>query len=115
MDINQFVSTAQDAITVRRVYGEPVERDGAVVIPAARVAGGGGGGDGQEPSGQRGEGGGFGIRATPAGAFVIKDGSVRWVPAVDPVRIISAAVVGLVAVVVAGGWATSRSIRAGRD
>lgn len=114
VDVNQFVTTAQDAITVRRVYGEPVERDGVTVIPAARVAGGGGGGNGQEASGQQGEGGGFGIAASPAGAFVIREGSVRWMPAVDPARIVATAALALVAVVLAGGWATSRSIRAGR-
>ena len=30
-----------------------------------------------------GEGGGFGVVARPAGAYVIKDGRVRWRPAVD--------------------------------
>ncbi|WP_291409610.1 hypothetical protein [Actinophytocola sp.] len=52
------------------------------VIPAATVIGGGGGGNGRGPTG--GEGGGFGILARPAGAFVIRDGTVQWVPAVDP-------------------------------
>lgn len=42
MDFLETISRAQDAITVARVYGEPYERDGVVVIPAARVSGGGG-------------------------------------------------------------------------
>jgi hypothetical protein len=35
--IDDLVTTARDAITVRRVYGEPVVRDGVTAIPAASV------------------------------------------------------------------------------
>lgn len=73
---------AQEAMTARRVFGEPYEQEGAVVIPAARVSGGGGGGGG--PTG----GGGFGLSASPAGAFVIRNGEVRWRPAIDVNRIV---------------------------
>ena len=120
MDISQLVSTAQDAITVRRVYGEPYEKDGATVIPAARVAGGVGGGSGEErpgpegaAKGQEGEGAGFGVRASPAGAFVVKDGNVRWVPALDPQRALATIGVVTVAVVVARSWVRTRAIKAG--
>ncbi len=89
MDALEAVAKAQDAITVRRVYGEPYERDGAVVIPAAEVRGGGGGGAGQDPgAGRSGSGGGFGLDARPVGAFVIEGGKVRWEPAVDVTRIV---------------------------
>jgi uncharacterized spore protein YtfJ len=64
------------------VYGEPVERDGVVVIPAAVVIGGGGGGTGTAQGGPQ-QGGGFGLVAWPVGAFVISDGTARWKPAVD--------------------------------
>ncbi|MBI2773982.1 MAG: sporulation protein [Chloroflexi bacterium] len=74
-----FIDRARDVLTVKRVFGEPVERDGVTVIPAANVRGGGGGGSGPEGSG--GSGGGFGISASPAGAYVIRDGDVRWEPA----------------------------------
>jgi uncharacterized spore protein YtfJ len=94
--INELLSDARDAITVGRVYGEPFERDGLTVIPAAAVGGGGGGGGGHDKDGQEGEGGGFGIKARPAGAFVIKDGKVSWLPAVDPNRMVI--VFGIVAV-----------------
>lgn len=114
MDINQFVSTAQDALTVRRVYAEPYEKEGVTVIAAARVAGGGGAGTGQEEKGPQGEGGGFGLNATPAGAFVIKGGTVRWVPAVDPARLISTVALAIVAVVVAKGLVRVRAIKAGQ-
>ena len=112
MDFNQFVTDAQDAMTVRRVFADPIERDGVTIIPAARVAGGGGGGQGTEKTGQQGEGGGFGIAATPAGAFVIKDGSVRWMPAVNPTHVVAAVAAVVVTVVLARSWVVTRAIRA---
>jgi uncharacterized spore protein YtfJ len=85
----EVLNTAKDAITVRRVFGEPIEKDGVTMVPGATVAGGGGGGVGHDERGQEGEGGGFGVRARPAGAFVISDGSVRWRPAIDVNRILA--------------------------
>jgi len=82
--ISQMVGQARDAMTVRRVYGDPIERDGTVIIPAASVSGGGGGGGGVDAEGQTGAGTGFGLRARPVGAFVIRDGQVRWEPVEDP-------------------------------
>src|SRR5688500_16985160 len=82
-----FIERARDVLTVRRVFGDPIERDGVTVIPAAKVRGGGGGGTGSGPNGEGG-GGGFGVSASPAGAYVIKDGSVRWEPALDLSRTI---------------------------
>lgn len=93
MRVTEIFSTAQDAITVKRVYGEPYEKDGLTLIPAAVVGGGAGGGAGHDEKGQEGEGGGFGMSGRPAGAYVIKDGHVSWRPAVDPNRIV--AMVGL--------------------
>ncbi len=88
--LHRTLEGARDAITVRRVYGDPVERDGILVIPAAAVrgGGGGGGGNGTQPSGELGEGTGFGfgMEAHPVGAFIIDNGDVRWEPAVDRPR-----------------------------
>ena len=92
MDAQELLSGARDAISVRRVFGEPIEHDGVVVVPAAVVGGGGGGGGDSDDNG----GGGFGLRARPVGAYVIKDGEVTWKPAVDPARLaIGAALVVL--------------------
>lgn len=88
MDFMETISGARDAITVKRVYGDPYERDGVVVIPAASVQGGGGGGGGEDESGQAGGGGGFGLRARPVGAYVIRGEDVRWEPAVDLTHVI---------------------------
>jgi uncharacterized spore protein YtfJ len=96
MKVTDMLGAAQDSITVRRVFGEPYEKDGTTIITAARVAGGGGGGGGHDSSDQEGEGAGFGLHARPSGAYVIRNGQVRWEPAIDLNRIL--AVVGIVAV-----------------
>ena len=79
-----FLEQARDVMTVRRVFGEPIERDGVTVIPAANIRGGGGGGFGEGPDAQgRGGGGGFGVSASPAGVYIVRDGRVSWRPALD--------------------------------
>jgi uncharacterized spore protein YtfJ len=83
MNVDELLSGARDAISVRRVFGDPIEHDGVMVVPVARVGGGGGGGGDAENNG----GGGFGLGARPVGVYVIKDGQVSWRPAVDPVRV----------------------------
>ena len=89
MDVADVVAQTRDALTVKRVYGEPYEKDGVTVIPAAKVRGGAGGGGGEGPEGQGGgSGSGFGLSARPAGAFLIRDGELSWRPAIDVNRII---------------------------
>jgi uncharacterized spore protein YtfJ len=103
LDVSKVIEEAKDAITVRRVFGEPYEKNGVTVIPAARVQGGAGGGSGEGPDGTgRGGGSGFGLSAKPVGAFVIKGEDVIWRPSVDANRvIIGAQVVAVVALLVA--------------
>jgi uncharacterized spore protein YtfJ len=88
MRADEVLSTAKEAFTAKRVYGEPYEKDGVTVIPAVAMGGGLGGGSGRDEGGQEGEGGGFGLAARPAGAYVIRNGNVSWQPAVDVNRII---------------------------
>ncbi|MCF6474578.1 sporulation protein [Nonomuraea sp. MG754425] len=92
MDIVELMERSKDAVTVKRVFGEPIRHGDVVVIPVARVVQGGGGGQGQgkREKGEEGSGGGggFGLGASPAGVFVVKDGEVRWQPAVDVNRIV---------------------------
>ncbi len=84
MGLDKVVTSIRDTLTTRKVYAEPVERDGVTVIPAMAVIDAGGGGSGAERDRDReGEGGGFMLLARPVGAFVIKDGDARWVPAID--------------------------------
>jgi uncharacterized spore protein YtfJ len=87
------------------------------VIPAAAVGAGGGGGSGNQSGGESGagEGGGFGLRARPAGAFVIRNGSVRWQPAIDVNRVVMGAqVVAVVALLVLRTIVRSRAHRTKR-
>jgi uncharacterized spore protein YtfJ len=82
MNITQQI---QERFTAGIVYGDPVESNGAILLPAAYVVGGGGGGS--DPN--LGEGGGFGLVASPAGGWVIRDGEIRWKPAINPTVIIA--------------------------
>jgi hypothetical protein len=83
MQVDEVLAQARDTITVKRVFGDPIERDGLTVIPVANVMGGGGAGSGDSPNEGTGSGVGFGVRATPAGVYIIRDGAVEWQPAVD--------------------------------
>lgn len=102
MDVHEVLNHARDAMTVKRVFGDPYEKDGITVIPVASVMGGAGAGGGTgvraQPAGAGeeavGEGGndsgygmGYGLRATPAGVYVIKGGEVEWKPALDMNRL----------------------------
>jgi uncharacterized spore protein YtfJ len=112
--ISSSIDAARDATTVRRVYGEPIERDGTTIIPAAVLQGGGGGGSGEGsgPDGTgtgTGRGGGWGVKARPVGAFVIRDGTARWEPALDMTRIIvGGQAVAIVALLTLRAWLRRR-------
>ncbi len=89
MDIQGLLGHAQDALTVKKVFGEPYEKDGVTILPVAKVAGGGGGGGGAGPGGEgEGSGGGFGMGVQPVGVFVISGGDVTWRPALDVNRVV---------------------------
>jgi uncharacterized spore protein YtfJ len=84
--VNKIMDAWKDTYSVRRVFGDPVEKDGVTVIPVATVTGGGGGGSGSvaeadDPS--EGEGGGFAGTARPAGVYVVRADGVEWQPAID--------------------------------
>ena len=88
MKLDELMTSARDAITVRRVFAEPYEKNGVTIIAAATVTGGGGGGTGHDQNGGEGEGGGFGVSGRPAGAYIIRDDDVVWRPAVDVNRLV---------------------------
>jgi len=108
MDIEDLLMKVSDNLSVRRAFGTAYEQDGVLIIPVALVAGGGGGGTGRtrhrdpaadadasperspavpgttpQDSARVDTGGGFGGLVLPAGAYVVKGGQVRWLPAVD--------------------------------
>lgn len=89
MEVNDVIAQARDTLTVKRVFGDPYEKNGVTLIPAAKVQGGAGGGDGEGPQGQgRGSGSGFGVNARPVGAYLIRGEEVSWRPAVDLNKVI---------------------------
>ena len=94
MNVTEMLEGARDAMTVKRVYGDPIEREGLTIVPTADVRGGGGGGGDAENNG----GGGFGLQARPVGIYIVKNGEVNWEPAVDVNRI---SMMGIVAGIVA--------------
>jgi uncharacterized spore protein YtfJ len=85
MDIEKLLSSITHDLTPKRVFGEPIERDGILVVPVASVRGGAGGGSGG-PQGEEGTGGG-GVAAKGLGVFVVKDGNVSWQPALDVTKL----------------------------
>jgi uncharacterized spore protein YtfJ len=109
MKIKDIIDQARDTFTVRRVYGEPIERNGLLLVPVAAVWGGAGGGGGEgRPAGEgsapgSGFGGGWGGETRPIGAFVIRGEEVSWQPVVDVNRaVLGGQIVAMVALVVAG-------------
>jgi uncharacterized spore protein YtfJ len=114
IDVRETIEQAKDAMTVRRVFGDPYERGGVTVIPAARVQGGAGAGGGEAPDGKGGgTGSGFGVNARPVGAYVIRDDEVVWRPAVDVNRVIlGAQLVAIAALLLARAVVRSRSTHA---
>ena len=110
MRVMDVVNEAKSAMRVSEVFGTPYEKDGITIIPAAKIAGGaGGGGDQQNP--QAG-GVGFGVSSRPVGAFVIKDGDVRWQPSIDVNRVVlMAQVVALAALLTVRAIVKARAKR----
>jgi uncharacterized spore protein YtfJ len=96
--LERLAENIQVHANAKQVYGEPIERDGATIIPVARVQWGfGGGGIGQGVL-ERGGGGG-GVRAMPAGFIEIRNGSAEFRPyrsSSDVAVLVGAAVAGLV-------------------
>ena len=130
MDVGKLLTKASEDLSVRRAFGTAYEKDDLLIIPVALVAGGGGGGSARprhrdpvagpdslpeegpeddatpQDSERTDAGGGFGGLVLPAGAYVVKGGQVRWVPAVD-VTIVVLASLSLVRVL-ARTWTRSR-------
>jgi len=108
MEVQELISGVRDVISVKRVYGEPYEKNGLTVIPAATVRGGAGGGIGEHGGEETGKGGGYGLQARPSGAWIVEDGTVTWKPAIDVNRI----VLGGQLVALAAIFATGRILTA---
>jgi uncharacterized spore protein YtfJ len=95
--LDEVIRRTIGGMDAKQVFGAPIERDGALFVPTAKVRGGGGAGGDTEGNG----GGGFGLTAKPAGMYVIRDGDAEWRPAMDLNRvIIGGQIVAIVALLV---------------
>lgn len=93
-DVTEMISensrATRDALSTKRVFGEPYSTGGRTIIPVAAVSGGAGGGGGEgskEGEAGTGAGSGFGLTARPVGVYVVDDDGVEWRPAVDVTRL----------------------------
>jgi uncharacterized spore protein YtfJ len=110
VELPDVIDQARDTLTVKRVFGDPYEKDGITMIPAAKVQGAVGGGSGQGPEEQgSGSGGGYAVNARPVGAYVVRDGELTWQPALDLNRVIlGGQVVAVFALLVIGAVLRAR-------
>jgi uncharacterized spore protein YtfJ len=118
MQLQELLTQARDVLSVRRVFGEPIERQGVTIVPVANVLGGAGGGSGPGDGGGNTVGGGLGGWATPAGVYVIRGETVSWRPALNVNRaILGGQLVSIVFLLTVRAIVQARSarpLRAGR-
>ena len=88
MDMARMLEVVKDQITVGRVFGDPIEKDGVTLVPVALVMGGVGGGEGSSEQNEQGEGGGYGIVARPLGVYVICGDKVNFKPVINTDRLL---------------------------
>jgi uncharacterized spore protein YtfJ len=112
------------SLSIRHVYGEPVQHGDTTVIPVAKVSYGFGAGGGRGPGRGRtregaesssqtegrndaqGAGGGGGVRMTPVGALEIGPGGTRFVHFQPLAPLLGAASLGLLL-----GWVLARRVK----
>ena len=92
MTPDDILTRVGDQLGIRRVFGEPIEREGITLVPVAVAVGGGGGGTGPD---DQGSGGGLGGMVRGIGVFSISNGQVRFVPAVDATALAALFVLGV--------------------
>ena len=108
MDAQQLMERLSHVPAVGRSFGPAFERGEVLIIPVALVAGGGGFGESEDAPGRNphaappGIGGGMGGLSLPLGVYEVTAAGVRFVPAFDLTRIVTATI-GLVKFAV-GMW-----------
>lgn len=95
------LATSFRSLGVTSTYGSPVEVEGTTIVPVSLTVFGFGAGEGSsnssEAEGETGSGGGGGGYALPVGAYVKRDGELRFDP--NPVTLL---MISLPLVVVTG-------------
>ena len=102
MDFEALMAKVTESTSSSKAFGPVIERDDVMIVPVSFVVGGGGAGTGiptdrqDRPSAKPGEGkgGGVGTLSWPIGVYVVKNGDVRWVPALDA-TLVAVAGIGL--------------------
>ena len=91
------LSRIDEKATVRTVFGEPIQKNGRVIIPVAKVAYGFGFGGGrnaekeqQEEESREGAGGGAGVSVRPVAILEVSEQETRIRPIVDVTRVVVA-------------------------
>ena len=92
--VERIAALIQTSASARQVFGEPVERDGATIIPVARVQWGFGGGGLGHGAVERGGGGG-GVRTTAIGYIEIRNGTSVFRPIFDTTELAALILAGL--------------------
>jgi len=77
----------------KMIYGEPIERDGTMIIPVAKLRYGFGGGGGRHDK-DEGGGGGGGMIVQPAGYIELKDGSSSFHAIREPITFVPLVIAG---------------------
>jgi uncharacterized spore protein YtfJ len=105
IDPKELLAKTTDALSVGRVFGSPIEKDGCLIIPVAWSVGGGGTGVEMPPESEGSSdpacervGSGFGGVTCPMGVYAVENGKVRWVPAIDVTCLLLAAIAAIAAV-----------------
>ena len=100
--LREYLRMGEHAFDRNRIFGDPVTHGDVVLVPVGWVAGGGGGGEGHAPEAApgpeeaEGSGHGWGMVGQAIGAYVIRDGQVRFVPAIDVTKLAAIGMVGVV-------------------
>lgn len=95
--VQQVLSQLVSSANVDTVFGRPIERDGATVIPCSEIAVGFGMGSGTGPVDERGNptgagsGGGGGSQGRPIAVIVMTKEGVRIEPVLDLTKVVLAA------------------------
>ncbi|MDQ2660357.1 MAG: hypothetical protein M3Y46_04165 [Actinomycetota bacterium] len=89
-------------VGVKTSYGEAVDIDGTKVVPVALGYYGFGGGGGSDEKGDQGSGGGGGGVSIPLGAYIGRQGNVRFEPNL----------IGLLLVATPLVWVTGKALKA---
>jgi uncharacterized spore protein YtfJ len=102
MDFETLLAKVTESTGAGRAFGPPIEKGDVLIVPVSLIVGGGGAGigfpsdhhDDSAATRSEGKGGGIGHISWPIGVYVVKDGHVRWMPAVDA-TLVAVASIGL--------------------